>query len=148
MRSAEFIREYYDYVLSLMDCSQLYELTAVEWREHFEQINEEHRRDIARGWYDSDTAPHIFTSEEIGLIIDELEREGYVKSTDKSIWYAILYDSDDTDYGYGSYNFEDAKSKLGSFIEGGYDEAHIAVIDMSGHEATCIDTLTLDDIIN
>ncbi len=148
MGCRDFITEYYDYILSLMDCSKLYGLTAVEWRDAIKKENEEHAREIKRGCYDSDYTPHLFTSQEIDWIIEELEKEGFVKDTDKSIWYAVMYDSDDTDYGYGSYDFEDAKSKLESFVEGGYKDANIAVVDMSGREPMCIDTLTLDDIIN
>jgi len=39
-------------------------------------------------------------------------------------WYAVMRDNDDTDWGYGSYDFEEAKQMLDD-IEGEY----IAVIE-------------------
>ena len=58
------------------------------------------------------------------------------------LWYAVQYDAEDTDWGYGFEDLEDAKRELQKFYTMGYTEARIAVI--SGQE--CIKVLTIDDI--
>lgn len=62
------------------------------------------------------------------------------------LWYAVQYDNEDNDWGYGFYDFEDAKRSLEKFYTMGYEKARIAVIDESGTEPMCIEELTITDI--
>lgn len=56
-------------------------------------------------------------------------------------WYAVLRDSNDADWGYGSYNKREAAKMVRRMRRDGEKEAYIAVIDVSGHEPMCIDTI-------
>lgn len=54
---------------------------------------------------------------------------------DKSYWYAVMQDDDDNDWGYGSYDLEEAKRMAEEFADG-----YIAVID-EGADPVCIDEI-------
>ena len=58
------------------------------------------------------------------------------------MWYDVQYDAEDTDWGYGFEDLEDAKRELQKYYTMGYTDACIAVI--SGQE--CIKVLTIVDI--
>ena len=52
-------------------------------------------------------------------------------------WYAVMKDAEDTDWGYGSHNYEEAVSMVQKYLpDGGY----IAVIDEDG-DPVCIDEI-------
>ena len=150
----DFITKYADYILSLedsmTDCNGTHEkMTAVEWRDAIDKENEDHARDIKRGFYDSDNMPHIFTFEEITWIIESLEENGFVKTGEEALWYVPYSGENDgchVDWGNGYYDLEDAKRELEKLYTEGYENAHIAVIDMSGNEAMCIAELSIEDI--
>lgn len=48
---------------------------------------------------------------------------------EKQYWYAIMYSPDDNDWGSGSFDLSEAKSKVAWLRENGYPDAYIAVID-------------------
>ena len=55
------------------------------------------------------------------------------------IWYAILMDNDDTDWGTGSYDYDESIAMARDMRET-YPDAYIAVID-EGDDPTCIDEI-------
>lgn len=50
-------------------------------------------------------------------------------------WYAVMRDNDDTDWGYGSYDLDQAKEMVKKFPEG-----YIAVID-EGPDPVCVEEI-------
>lgn len=142
----DFTEMYNDYILSLEDNVENHALTTFEWWSDITWENEDHAKDIKNGFYDSDNAPHIFTSEEIGWIIDRLKEDGFVYDR---LWYVVQEDSTDTatpDWSNGHFDLEAAKRELIKLYTLGHENARIAVIDLSSHEATCIEELTITDI--
>lgn len=64
---------------------------------------------------------------------------------DNKIWYAVMRDSDDTDWGYGSFDLETAKCMAKKSRNNGNPDAYIAVID-DGPDPICIDIIRdMDD---
>lgn len=57
-----------------------------------------------------------------------------------SIWYALMKDRDDTDWGTGTYDKQEAIETIKSWRQDVYPDAYIAVIDESG--PVCIDEIT------
>lgn len=50
-------------------------------------------------------------------------------------WYAVMQDAEDNDWGYGSYDLDEAEKMVKQYIpDGGY----IAVIDEWDDDAVCI----------
>jgi hypothetical protein len=64
----------------------------------------------------------------------------------RTIWYALMQDRDDTDWGTGTYDKQEAIEKVKAWRQGGYPDAYIAVIDESGNEPMCIDEITDLDV--
>lgn len=58
-------------------------------------------------------------------------------------WYAVMMNRADNDWGYGSYDLEEAKMMLKEQEE---PDGYIAVIEM-GNDPICVEELTLDDIL-
>ena len=56
------------------------------------------------------------------------------------IWYAVLMDREDSDWGFGSYDYNEAAAKARNMRET-CPAAYIAVID-EGDDPTCIDEIT------
>ena len=66
-------------------------------------------------------------------------------NTENPIWYAVMADHEDTDWGYGSRSYAKAVTMCKDMREDGHPGAFIAVID-DGYDPTCIDEITdLDD---
>lgn len=59
--------------------------------------------------------------------------------TEKNIWYAILLDNDDNDWGTGSHDLNEAISKAQA-LRDEYPDAYIAVID-DGEDPTCVEEI-------
>lgn len=55
-------------------------------------------------------------------------------------WYAAMKDRDDTDWGYGSFDLEEAKQMARNLGE----EAYIAVIE-EGNDPICIEEIRQED---
>lgn len=53
----------------------------------------------------------------------------------KNFWYAVMQDSEDSDWGCGSYDLAEAKKMLESYPDG-----YIAVIEM-GPDPVCVDEI-------
>lgn len=50
-------------------------------------------------------------------------------------WYAVMQDNDDSDWGYGSYDLDEAREMAGKYPEG-----YIAVIDETS-DPICVDEI-------
>lgn len=59
----------------------------------------------------------------------------------RAIWYAVMKDRDDDDWGYGSPDLEEAKRMCRKMGE----SAYIAVIDVTGGDSLCIDEIEQED---
>ncbi len=57
-------------------------------------------------------------------------------------WYAVMRDRSDDDWGYGSYDLEEAKQMLKKEED---SEAYIAVIEM-GSDPICAEELSQDEL--
>lgn len=55
-------------------------------------------------------------------------------------WYAVMRDRDDDDWGYGSYNLDEAKQMARNYG----DEAYIAVIEES-ENSVCVEEIRQED---
>ena len=64
------------------------------------------------------------------------------KSMEQKLWYAVMRDREDDDWGYGSYDIEEAKQML---TEEESPEAYIAVI-AEGENPVCVDEILREDI--
>lgn len=47
----------------------------------------------------------------------------------KKLWYAVMPDKDDDDWGFGSYDLSVANDMVAKYKAMGYSDAYIAVID-------------------
>ena len=61
---------------------------------------------------------------------------------EQKLWYAVMRDREDDDWGYGSYDIEEAKQMLAEEESG---EAYIAVI-AEGENPVCVDEILREDI--
>ena len=61
---------------------------------------------------------------------------------EKKLWYAVMRDRDDDDWGYGSHDIDEAKQML---TEEESPEAYIAVIK-EGENPVCVDEIRREDI--
>lgn len=61
---------------------------------------------------------------------------------EKKLWYAVMRDREDDDWGYGSYDIDEAKQML---TEEESPEAYIAVI-AEGENPVCVDEILREDI--
>lgn len=59
-----------------------------------------------------------------------------------AIWYAVLTDNNDNDWGTGSFDKDSAVRVAASYRESGYPDAHIAVISNDTDNPVCIDVIT------
>lgn len=80
-----------------------------------------------------ESADELIADGEILAEIDDAEEI-------EKIWYAVLRNSEDNDWGYGSYLISEAK-KMAQDMD---DEALIAVIS-EGHAPVCIETIEQED---
>lgn len=60
----------------------------------------------------------------------------------RTIWYAVMKDRDDTDWGTGTQDRQKAIEMAKSWRQDGFLDAYIAVIDISGNEPMCIEEIT------
>ena len=59
---------------------------------------------------------------------------------ENKLWYALMTGNDDTDWGTGTFDKDEAIARIKSWRED-YKEAYIAVIDESGSEPMCIEEI-------
>lgn len=55
---------------------------------------------------------------------------------EKKLWYAVMRDNEDDDWGTGSYNIDEAKEMVKAYPEG-----YIAVIDEGDGDPICVDEI-------
>ena len=55
---------------------------------------------------------------------------------EKKLWYAVMRDREDNDWGTGSYNLEEAREMVKRYPEG-----YIAVIDEGDGDPICVDEI-------
>jgi hypothetical protein len=55
---------------------------------------------------------------------------------DRNLWYAVMKDENDDDWGTGSYNLDEAREMLDRYPEG-----YIAVIDESTDNPVCVEEI-------
>lgn len=60
--------------------------------------------------------------------------------TENNLWYAIMIDSNDNDWGYGFHDINDAIIYARCQREIGYHDCYIAVIRL-GNDPVCIDEI-------
>ena len=61
---------------------------------------------------------------------------------EQKLWYAVMRDREDDDWGYGSYDIDEAKQML---TEEESPEAYIAVI-AEGENPVCVDEILREEI--
>ena len=54
----------------------------------------------------------------------------------KNLWYAVMRDNEDNDWGTGSYNIDEAMEMVKAYPEG-----YIAVIDEGDGDPICVDEI-------
>ena len=59
------------------------------------------------------------------------------------LWYAVMRDREDTDWGYGSYSRDEAFRMLEERLED-FPDASIGVVEM-GNDPICVDILHMED---
>lgn len=61
------------------------------------------------------------------------------------LWYAVMKDREDTDWGTGSHDLDEAKAMARKYRALGDEDAYVAAIE-EGDDPTCIDEIhELDD---
>lgn len=63
----------------------------------------------------------------------------------KDLWYAVMRDREDLDWGYGSNDKSEALKMLAKMIADGEEGAYIAVID-EGDDPICVDEIGADGL--
>ncbi len=56
------------------------------------------------------------------------------------IWYAVMMNNEDNDWGTGSYNLDEAVKMAKQYRESGEKDAYIAVIE-DGDDPICVDEI-------
>lgn len=80
------------------------------------------------------------TGETVELINCGDEEEEEDEIVENKLWYAVMRDMDDIDWGTGSYNLDEAREIMNDWRKDGWEDAYIAVIDESGElGAVCVD---------
>ena len=79
------------------------------------------------------------TAEALAKLIDAIGKENEMEES--RIWYAVMQDRQDDDWGTGSRDLEEAKRMCRSYGP----EAYIAVIDESNDDPICVEEITQDE---
>ena len=67
-------------------------------------------------------------------------------ATETKLWYAMMMDLEDTDWGTGSYNLNEALEMARRYHANGYTNAYVAVIEESKHDSVCVEEIhDIDD---
>lgn len=79
------------------------------------------------------------TGETVELLNIDDEEDEIVESR---LWYAVMRDRDDIDWGTGSYDLDEAREKMNEWRNDGWPDAYIAVIDMSNEDdPVCVEEI-------
>ena len=58
------------------------------------------------------------------------------------LWYAVMRDLEDSDWGTGSYDLDEARAKVAELRDDGFEDAYIAVIDMHNEDdPVCVEEI-------
>ena len=57
------------------------------------------------------------------------------------MWYAAMMENGDNDWGTGSYDLDEALDIVREWRKDGWEDAYVAVIDMSGSEPMCVEEI-------
>lgn len=79
---------------------------------------------------------------EILFELEKSDRKSEEKKMSDRKWYAVMRDREDDDWGYGSYDIEEAKRMC---LDQESPEAYIAVIE-EGENPVCVDEILREDI--
>lgn len=61
---------------------------------------------------------------------------------DGKLWYAVMRDRDDIDWGTGSYDLDEARELMNDWRNDGWGDAYIAVIDMRNEDdPVCVEEI-------
>ena len=125
MGHSEFMHEVNDYINTLEEPIQRGEadpLTEEEWTE----------------WIKREAADkgEEFSDEQVRWIVERLADDGFIPGKK---FYAVLVDREDSDFGYGSYNLDEAIEMV-KFRKDVYPDAYIGVIEM-GTDPICVDEI-------
>lgn len=64
------------------------------------------------------------------------------ETMENAMWYAVMRDLEDSDWGTGSYDLDEARAKVAELREDGYADAYIAVIDMHNEaDPVCVEEI-------
>lgn len=74
--------------------------------------------------------------------LEKSDRKSEEKKMSDRKWYAVMRDREDDDWGYGSYDIEEAKRMC---LDQESPEAYIAVIE-EGENPVCVDEILREDI--
>lgn len=79
------------------------------------------------------------TGETVELLnIDDEEDE----IVENKLWYAVMRDREDIDWGTGSYDLDEAREKMNEWRNDGWEDAYIAVIDMHNEDdPVCVEEI-------
>lgn len=91
---------------------------------------------LAAGWEVIDEAELNWDFDDYEMPLDAI----YEQKANNDVWYAVMMDADDTDWGTGSFDLSEAKAMAAEYRANGHDDAYIAVID-DGDDPTCIDEI-------
>lgn len=115
-----------------------------EDREHGQLPMNRHDRMTGKCWIDLETgeisAKNLSDAEGVIACIEELAELLTPAAEESRIWYAVLRDNEDNDWGYGSSNLAEATAMAQELRQQGLPDAYIAVID-DGIDPTCIDEI-------
>lgn len=56
----------------------------------------------------------------------------------KKIWYAVMRDAEDSDWGYGSHNKREAAKMVRKLRREGHPDAFIEIVEMSAGDAVSV----------
>lgn len=72
----------------------------------------------------------------------DAETEEEDDEMETKLWYAVMRDLEDSDWGTGSYDLDEARAKVNELREDGNTDAYIAVIDMHNEDdPVCVEEI-------
>ena len=79
------------------------------------------------------------TGDTVELDAEDKEEDDEMEA---KLWYAVMRDLEDSDWGTGSYDLDEARAKVNELREDGYTDAYIAVIDMHNEaDPVCVEEI-------
>lgn len=105
--------------------------------EDLEEAREIAKRYAAEG-HDVEIRDDV-TGDTVWLDADDEEEDDEMET---KLWYAVMRDLEDSDWGTGSYDLDEARAKVNELRDDGYTDAYIAVIDMHNEaDPVCVEEI-------